>query len=102
MRRAEEKKVSSTGDSWREDTASLREGMWRVDLGFRVGEEKRVLGVKGVLEGGEEKRVLEGGEEKRVLEGGEDKRVLGVKGVLERDEEKRVLERGGEARMGMA
>ena len=67
--------------------------MWRVDLGFRVGEEKRVLGVKGVLEGGEEKRVLEGGE---------DKRVLGVKGVLERDEEKRVLERGGEARMGMA
>ena len=58
--------------------------MWRVDLGFRVGEEKRVLGVKGVLEGGEEKR------------------VLGVKGVLERDEEKRVLERGGEARMGMA
>ena len=62
MRRAEEKKVSSTGDSWREDTASLREGMWRVDLGFRVGEEKRVLGVKGVLEGGEEKRVLERGE----------------------------------------
>ena len=78
MRRAGEKKVSSTGESWREDTASLREGMWRVDLGFR------------------------GGEEKRVLEGGEDKRVLGVKGVLERDEEKRVLERGGEARMGMA
>ena len=57
--------------------------MWRVDLGFRVGEEKRVLGVKEVLEGGEEKRVLERGEEKR---------VLGVKGVLER----------GEARMGMA
>ena len=84
MRRAGEKKVSSTGESWREDTASLREGMWRVDLGFRVGEEKRVLGVKGVLEGGDEKR------------------VLGVKGVLERDEEKRVLERGGEARMGMA
>ena len=84
MRRAEEKKVSSTGESWREDTASLREGMWRVDLGFRVGEEKRVLGVKGVLEGGEEKR------------------VLGVKGVLEGGEEKRVLERGGEARMGMA
>ena len=83
MRRAEEKKVSSTGDSWREDTASLREGMWRVDLGFRVGEEKRVLGVKEVLEGGEEKRVLEGGE----------KRVLGVKWVLER---------GGEARVGMA
>ena len=83
MRRAGEKKVSSTGESWREDTASLREGMWRVDLGFRVGEEKRVLGVKEVLEGGEEKRVLERGEEKR---------VLGVKGVLER----------GEARMGMA
>ena len=58
--------------------------MWRVDLGFRVGEEKRVLGVKGVLEGGEEKR------------------VLGVKEVLEGGEEKRVLERGGEARMGMA
>ena len=93
MRRAEEKKVSSTGESWREDTASLREGMWRVDLGFRVGEEKRVLGVKGVLEGGEEKRVLE---VKGVLEGGEEKRVL------EGGEEKRVLERGGEARMGMA
>ena len=58
--------------------------MWRVDLGFRVGEEKRVLGVKGVLERGEEKR------------------VLGVKEVLEGGEEKRVLERGGEARMGMA
>lgn len=81
MRRAEEKKVSSTGNSWREDTASLREGMWRVDLGFRVGEEKRVLGVKGVLG---------------------VKRVLGVKEVLEGGEEKRVLERGGEARMGMA
>ena len=53
-------------------------------MGFRVGEEKRVLGVKGVLEGGEEKR------------------VLGVKEVLEGGEEKRVLERGGEARMGMA
>ena len=40
--------------------------MWRVDLGFRVGEEKRVLGVKGVLERDEEKRVLERGGEARM------------------------------------